>query len=160
MPLEPDFVADCFYGPDALLIDEILEIDRERGIVRARMPTSEGMPLTRDQRGDPRRHPRHVAAALLVHATGILGFAHAYYVLSLRHRDGWVGFGTHIHKARFRALAAVGTPLVAECRQLEVRRLAGNLFVRYAFGFKQGETVVYESEQSAVWRSPEASATG
>jgi hypothetical protein len=152
MPLEPEFLEDCFYGPDAVLIDEILSVDRELGVVRARMPTDDRMPLTRDQRGDPRLHPRHVAGALLVHATGILGFVHAYYVLDLRHADGWVGFGTHIHSARFRALCTIGEPLIAECRQLSVRRLVGNLFARYAFRFTQGENVVYESEQSAVWR--------
>ncbi len=153
MALDPDFLADCFYGPDAVLIDEVLDVDRERGRVRARMPTPETLPLTRDQRGDPRLHPRHVAGALLVHATGILGFVHAYYVLDLRHADGWVGFGTHIHAARFRALCALGAPVVAECQQLQLRRLVGNLFARYRFVFTQGETIVYESEQSAVWRS-------
>ncbi len=152
MPLDPAFVADCFYGPDAVLIDEILEVDREGGRVRARMPTPATLPLTRDQRGDERLHPRHVAGALLVHATGILGFAHAYYVLDLRHADGWVGFGTHIHGARFRALCVLETPIVADCLCLQVRRFAGNLFARYRFEFRQGETVVYESEQSAVWR--------
>jgi len=152
MALDPAFLADCFYGPDAVLIDDIVSIDREGGVVRARMPTSDTLPLTRDQRGDPRVHPRHVAGALLVHATGILGFVHAYYVLDLRHADGWVGFGTHIHTARFRALCSIGEPLVGECRALQQRRLVGNLFVRYRFTFQQGETVVYESEQSAVWR--------
>ena len=152
MVLDPDFLADCPYGPDAVFFDEVLVIDRERSLVAARMPTSPGLPFTRDQRGDPRVHPRHVAGALIVHATGILGFVHAYHILDLRTADGWVGFGTHIHAARFRALAALGEPLIAECRQLSLRRLGGNRFARYAFSFRQGETVVYESEQSAVWR--------
>jgi hypothetical protein len=154
MPLEPAFLDDCFYGPDAVLIDEILDVDRERGTVRARMPTPATLPLVRDQRGDPRKHPPHVAAALIVHATGIVGFAHAYYVLGMRHADGWVGFGTHIHQARFRAMAEIGPPLIIVCEPIQSRRFAGNLFVRYKFTFTQGEaeTVVYESEQSAVWR--------
>ena len=152
MALDPAFLADCPYGPDAVFFDEILVVDREKSLVAARMPTSLELPLTRDQRGDPRIHPRHVAGALMVHATGILGFVHAYHVLDLRHADGWVGFGTHIHAARFRALCAVGPPVDAECRQLSLRRLVGNLFARYRFVFSQGETVVYESEQSAVWR--------
>lgn len=152
MPLDPAFLADCPYGPDAVFFDEILAVDREQSLVKARMPTTPAMPLTRDQRGDPRVHPRHVAGALMVHATGILGFVHAYHVLDLRHADGWVGFGTHIHEARFRALATLGEPLVAECKKLQLRRLSGNLFARYGFVFTQGETVVYESEQSAVWR--------
>ena len=51
MPLDPAFVADCFY--DSILIDEILEVDLERSLVRARMPTHDLLPLTRDQRVHP-----------------------------------------------------------------------------------------------------------
>ena len=29
----------------------------------------------------------------MVHLTGMLGFMHAYYVLGLRHADGWIGYG-------------------------------------------------------------------
>jgi hypothetical protein len=152
MALDPAFVADCLYGPDAVLFDDIVSIDRDAGVIRARMPTPATLPFTRDQAGDPRLHPRHVAGGVLVHATGILGFAHAYYVLDLRRADGWVGFGTHIHSARFKSLASLGEPLSAECRQLDVRRVGGNIFVRYRYRFEQGAAAVYESEQSAVWR--------
>jgi hypothetical protein len=157
MPLDSAFLEDCLYGGDAVLVDEILEVDPAAGRVRASIPTPATLPLTRDQRGDERVHPRHVSGGLMVHATGILGFVHAYHVLGLRHADGWVGFGTHIHDARFRALATLGPPLVAECLQVRLRKLAGNLFIRYRFTFTQAQgpgdpTVVYESEQSAVWR--------
>jgi hypothetical protein len=152
MPLDPAFVADCLYGEGAVLIDEILEVDRARGLVRARMPTPPTLPLTREQQGDPRAHPRHVAGALFVHATGILGFAHAWYVLDLRPADGWVGFGTHIHSARFRTLATLGPPVEVACRQLQIRRVGDNVFARYGFEFQQGQSLVYESEQSAIWR--------
>jgi hypothetical protein len=50
MPLDPDFVADCCYAPTGLLLDEILEIDRDKSLVRARMPTHAKLPLTREQR--------------------------------------------------------------------------------------------------------------
>jgi hypothetical protein len=152
MPLDPAFLEECLYGPGAVFIDEILSIDRDAGVVRARMPTPPTLPLTSEQRGDPRLHPPHVSGALMVHVTGILGFVHAYYVLDLRHSAGWVGFGTHIHNARFRALATLGEPLLLEGQCLQTRRLSGNLFCRYRFKFTQIETVVYESEQSAVWR--------
>src|SRR5262249_32756507 len=141
------------HAPAPFPSGETLELAGGRAPVRARMPPPASLPLTRAQRGDPRRPPPHVAGALLVHATGILGFVHAYYILGLRHADGWTGFGTHIHTARFRALCTLGTPLVAECRQLQIRRLAGNLFARDPVEFRQGDTAVYESEQSAVWRS-------
>src|SRR5262245_53103508 len=137
MPLDPAFVSDCPYGEGALLIDELLEVGD--GLVRARMPTSEDLPLTRDQRTHPVRHPRHVSGGLMIHATGVMGFVHAYYVLGLRHADGWIGYGTHIHQGRFRKLGQIGAPLVLECRGTQARRMFGNLFVRYAFRFTQGE---------------------
>ena len=87
MPLDPGFVADCPYGLDAIGIDEVVEIDTAAGIVRARMSTHPDLPLTRDQRAHPVRHPRHVSGGFMVHLTGMLGFMHTYYVLGLRHAD-------------------------------------------------------------------------
>src|SRR5476651_1388155 len=145
MPLDPEFVADCPYGPEGLLLDEVLEIDREgMGRVVARMQTHDSLPLTREQRAHPVRHPRHVSGGLMVHMTGMMGFVHAYYVLGLRHADGWVGYGAKINSARFRALAPPGEPLVLECRATQLRRGEASVFARYVFEFKQGDTVVYE----------------
>lgn len=155
MPLDPEFVADCPYGPGGLLIDEIIEIDRENDFVRARMPTSDELPLTREQRAHPVRHPRHVSGGLMVHMTGMVAFVHAYYVLGLKHSDGWVGYGAKIHSARFKALAPPGDPLILECKATYVRRTEKQAFVKYAFRFLQNETVVYEGEQSAMWVRPE-----
>jgi hypothetical protein len=153
--LDPDFAADCPYGPEAQLLDEILEIDREEGRIVATMPARDDLPLTSGQRAHPVRHPRHVSGALMVHATAILGFAHAYYVLGLRHADGWIGYGTHIHQARWPSMARMGPPLRLELRALRIRRVGGACFVRYAFRFLQGGALVYESEQSALWTRPE-----
>lgn len=155
--LDPAFAADCPYGPDAQLLDEIVEIDREEGRIVATLPAREDLPLTSGQRADPVRHPRHVSGALMVHATAILGFAHAYYLLGLRHADGWIGYGTHLHWARWPSMARMGPPLRLELKALRVRRVQGTLFVRYAFRFTQAGLLVYESEQSAIWtRSGEA----
>jgi 3-hydroxymyristoyl/3-hydroxydecanoyl-(acyl carrier protein) dehydratase len=150
--LDTGFVADCPYAPEAILIDEILEVDRDASRIVARMPTREDLPFTVHQRVHPVRHPLHVAAAVMVHLTGMLGFAHAYFVLDLRQDDGWVGFGTNIQEARFGRLVAVGPPLRAECRATQVRRIRDNLYVKYAFLFEQEDAVVYESRQAAVWR--------
>ena len=114
--LDPGFVADCPYAPEAILFDEIVEVDREAGRVVARMPTHERLPLTDLQRVHPARHPRHVSGALMVHVTGMLGFTHAYFLLVLRHAEGWIGYGTHIHAARYGRLATIGPPLLLECR--------------------------------------------
>ena len=150
--LDPGFVADCPYAPEAILIDEVLEVDREASRVVARMPTHPGLPLTEHQRVHPERHPLHVAAGVVVHLTGMLGYAHAYYVLDLRQDDDWIGFGTNIQNARFGRLVSVGPPLLAECRGTQVRRIRGTLYVTYAFRFEQEGVVVYESRQGAVWR--------
>lgn len=152
MPLDPDFVADCFYGPGAILIDEIMAIDREAGRIVARMPTPADLPITRDQRTHPTRHPAHVSGAAMIQATGIMGFAHAYYVLDLRHHDGWSGYGVRIHDARFHKLARLGPPLTLEGIATRVRRIRSQLFVRYRFDFRQDDELVFTGDQTAIWQ--------
>lgn len=152
MALDPQFVADCPYGPGGLLLDDVVEIDRDgHGRVVARMPTYEELPLTREQRAHPVRHPRHVSGGLMVHMTGMVGFVHAYYVLGLRHADGWIGYGGAIHKARFKALATPGEPIVIDCTCTQLRRGPTKILGRYAFEFRQNDTVVYEGDQTALW---------
>jgi hypothetical protein len=151
VPLDPEFVADCPYGPGGLFLDEILRIDAAESLLVARMPTSGELPLTREQRNHPVFHPPHVAGGLMIHATGMAGFAHAYYVLGLRHAEGWIGYGTRIRSARFVALATPGEPLVIECRATQVRRGSKNILARYAFRFHQKDTLVYEGDQTAMW---------
>jgi hypothetical protein len=151
MALDPAFVADCPYEPSALLIDDIIAIDREASSIVARMATTAELPLTRDQRADPVRHPRHVSGALMIHATGILGFAHAYFVLDLRHADGWIGYGTHIHEGRFRRMGKIGQPMELACKATSVRKIRGTLVVRYEFRFTQSDELVYEGEHSAIF---------
>jgi hypothetical protein len=153
--LDPDFVADCPYGPDALLFDEILTIDREASRLVARMPTHEALPLTRDQRTHPLRHPRHVSGGLIIHATGMLGFAHGYYILGLRHADGWIAYGTNIHAARFRKMGKIGEPMILSITATSLRRIRGTMVVRYQFRFEQGGDIVYEGDQSALWSQVE-----
>ena len=151
MPLDPAFVADCPYGPGGLLVDELLRVDREASLVVARMPTHDDLPLTREQRADPLRHPRHVSGGLMVHMTGMVAFLHAYYVLDLRHAHGWIGYGGRIHSARFKALARPGEPMELECRATQLRRTPTSVLGRYDFRFTQAGTLVYEGDQTALW---------
>lgn len=151
MALDPDFMADCPYGPDAICIDEIVDIDREANVLRARMPTHADLPITRDQRAHPVRHPRHVSGGLMVHLTGILGFMHTYFVLGLRHADGWIGYGGRIYDARFAALARIGPALDLEVRATKLRQSRDRVFGRYEFRFTQEETLIYEGDQAAMW---------
>jgi len=151
MSLDPAFVADCPYGPGGLLLDDILAVDREASSIVASMPTRADLPLTREQRAHPERHPHHVSGALMIHATGILGFAHAFFVLDLRHADGWIGYGTHIHEAKFRRMGRIGPPLELACSATSVRRIKGSILARYQFRFEQDGDLIYEGDQSALW---------
>ena len=156
MPLDPAFVSDCPYGPGGLLIDELLLIDREASLVVARMPTHEDLPLTREQRAHPVRHPRHVSGGLMVHMTGMVAFIHAYYVLDLRHAEGWIGYGGRIHAARFKALARPGEPMELSCKATQLRQTPASVLARYEFQFTQAGTVVYEGDQTALWQKVDA----
>ncbi|MGF1509096.1 MAG: hypothetical protein ACFB9M_06290 [Myxococcota bacterium] len=151
MPLDHRLVADCPYGPEGLLLDAILEVDRPARRLVARMPTSPDLPITSTQRAHPVLHPRHVSAGLMIHMTGIMGYVHVYTFEGLRHRDGWTGYGVRIHDARFRRIAHVESPMVLETTGRSVRRVGPRMFARYAFRFFQDETPVFESEQSAIW---------
>jgi hypothetical protein len=151
MPLDPDFVADSPYGPGGLLVDEVVAVDRDAGRVVARMPVHAELPLTREQRAHPVKHPRHVSGGLMVHMTGMLGFVHAYYILDLRHAEGWIGYGGRIYGARYLALADVDAPLLLEATSTKLRRGATQIFVRYEFRFTQRDKLVYASDQSAMW---------
>ena len=115
------FLADLPYAPDVLFFDRILDIDRDKSSVTCRMPTNVPLPLTESQRAHPTRHPKHVAGAVMVHATGMLGFVHAYHLLGLRHHAGWVGYGTHIHRVVFRKLVEPGAPIEATCTAVKSR---------------------------------------
>ena len=145
------FLADLPYSPDVLFFDRLLQLDAEKNLVQCRMPTDVPLPLMSAQRTHPVRHPRHVAGAVMVHATGMLGFVHAYYLLGLRHHEGWVGYGTHIHRVVFRKLVTPGEPILATCTATRKRLGKVRHFIRYEFEFTHEGQVCYEGEQSAIW---------
>lgn len=153
------FLADLPYSPEVLFFDAILAMDADKRSVVCRMPTNVALPLTSAQRAHPKRHPRHVAGAVMVHATGMLGFVHAYHLLGLRHHQGWVGYGTHIHRVVFRKLVEPGTPIEASCVATKMRLGKVRHFIRYEFEFRHEGSVCYEGEQSAVWLNVEEGAT-
>lgn len=151
MPLEQAFIDDCPYAPSGMLLDELLLVDLEKSLVRVRMPTHDDLPITREQRVHPLRHPRHVSGGLMVHMTGMAGFVHAYYVLGLRHAEGWIGYGGRIHDARYKALALPGTPIEIECQATKLRRGEKRILARYDLRFYQGAQLVYVGDQTAMW---------
>jgi hypothetical protein len=139
-----------------VLLDEILEIDREgKGRVVVRMPTYDDLPLTREQRAHPIRHPRHVSGGLMIHMTGMVGMVHAYYVMGLRHSEGWIGYGGRIYSGKFLALAPPGEPMILTGVATQVRKLPKMVFARYLLTFTQGGKTIYEGDQSAMWVRPD-----
>ena len=151
-PFDAAFLEDMPYDPEtSLMFDGLLAVDREASLVRCRWPTRPDEPITSTQRNHPVLHPAHVSGALMVHATGILGFVHAYHVLGLRHRAGWVGYGTHMDKVVFRKLVPPGDVIEATCRATRARIGEMRCFVRYAFTFHHEGDLCYESQQSAMW---------
>lgn len=149
---DPAFLADLPYDPSVLFFDELTAIENDGDLLRCRMPTAQVMPITSAQRAHPLRHPQHVAGAVMVHATGMLGFVHAYYVLGLRHHQGWIGYGTHIHRVVFRKLVTPGpAPIEAVCTITKKRIGKARCFLRYAFEFRHEGQVCYEGDQSAMW---------
>jgi len=158
--LDPALVADCPYGPGGFLLDAVLRIDPAESLIVARMPTHDDLPVTREQRVHPIHHPRHVSGGLMVHMTGISAWVHAYYILQLRHRDGWIGYGARIRAARFHALARPGEPILIECKATEVRHGGRTVLARYAFAFTQGGALVYSSDQTAMWMRTDDAGVG
>lgn len=155
MALDPQFVEECFYLPEGLMIDEVLEVNEDESLVRMRMPTHDDLPITRLQKVHPTRHPRHVSGGLIIHMTGVAGMVHAYYVLGLRHSEGWVGYGGAIHKGRYKNLAVPGEPIEITCKATRVRRRTKTIVARYDLLFTQQGKPVYEGDQTAMWMKVE-----
>lgn len=151
MPLDPEFIADCPYAPEGVFIDEMLSCDREASRVVCRMPTHAALPITNTQRQHEVRHPAHVAGGLLLHVTGIVGFAHGYYCLDLRHADGWVGYGVKADNLRFKELARIGEPIEIACQATRVRRGARRIVAIYDMSMTQGGIDVYSATQTAMF---------
>lgn len=151
MPLEQAFLDDSPYAPEGMLLDDIVEIDVPKSLVAATLTVHEELPITRTQRVHPLRHPRHLSGGLMVHLTGIMGLAHSYYILGLRHQAGWIGYGARIHHARFHALARPGAKLLLKVWATHLRQGDTKVLGRYSFEFTEGQNLVYEGDQTALW---------
>lgn len=150
MAMPVDFIHESLYTPDQWYIHDLLDLDIQGGKVVGLMDTTRLGALQQAQRPWPGQPP-HVPGAAILQATGTLGNLHAVYALSLRMTDGWVGFGTHVHQARYGRIGQLGPPVIATLRALDARHLRGAWFVRYSFEFKQEGQLLYSSEQSAAW---------
>lgn len=146
-----DFVRECLYEPSHWFLHELRELDPQtRRVVGVLDTTRLGGYDDAQRMVGP--HERHVPGAVAIQITGTLGNLHATYVVGLRPSEGWVGYGTHVKEARFRRLARIGPPVVAALTEQKRRQWQGSWFLTYGFRFEQEGEVVYESEQTAVWR--------
>jgi len=146
-----DFVATFLYSSEAFLVDEVTSVDREQGVVEARMDTTRALPVSRFQTGDALVHPRHVSAPDLLLLTGNLGCLHAYFLHQCRWDEGWVGFGNRIHRADFKRLVTIGPPLLLHSRETRVRQGPKRVVLRYEFRFSQDGQLAYFGDQSAMF---------
>jgi hypothetical protein len=150
METDPAFVATLPYRPEAYLIDEIVEVDREGRRLRARLCTAKALPLL-DLQKTSAIHPPHLPGGLIVHLTGMLGCTHAHYVHGVRFDEGWIGYGSRIHRADFKRLVRVGPDLDLDCLEVKGRRGPERHVVRYEFRFTQEGALCYYGEQTAMW---------
>ncbi|MEZ4321017.1 MAG: hypothetical protein R3F61_26295 [Myxococcota bacterium] len=149
MPLPPDFAEECLYRPEAWFLHDV-RLEPEHSRIVGICDTTRLGPLVDAQRTWP-GHPKHLPGAVVIQITGTLGQLYAGYVLDMRATDGWVGFGTHIHHARFRKLGEIGPPVECEATLLSKRTLRGTVFTRFRFLFRQEGGECYLSEQTAAW---------
>ncbi|MBI5447084.1 MAG: hypothetical protein HY900_38435 [Deltaproteobacteria bacterium] len=145
------FLDGYLYAREAFLIDELVRTDAERFEIEARMETRRALPIASLQRGDPELHPRHVSGPEMILATANLGCLHAWAFHGVRWSDGWVGFGTRIHRADFKNLALIGPPLELHSKETRSRLEPQRIVLRYEFRFTQEGRPVYFSDQTAIF---------
>lgn len=150
MPFPDDFPDECLYHPERWYLHDVLELDAAAGRVVGVLDTTQLDRWTLHQRPWP-GHPPHVPGAVIVQITATLGNLHAVYCLGLRLTEGWVGFGTHLKKARFGRLGTIGPPVTATLDAVRARQIRGVWFTDYRFTFEQEGEVIYTSEQTAAW---------
>ena len=145
------FLDTFFYAPEVFLLDDAIRASSETREIEARLDTNRNLPIAAWQRGDEAAHPRHVSAPELPMATGNLGCLSAYLFHGVRWDEGWVGFGSRLHRADFRGLARLGPPLELRSRETRVRVGERRIVLRFEFVFQQEDRVVYRGDQTAMF---------
>lgn len=153
-PLDPEeirrFLETFLYGEAAVLVDEIVSVDRSTHEIAAWLDTRRPLPFSSQQRVDA-RHPAHVSAAEILMATGSLGCLSAWLFHGVRWDEGWSGFGNRIHRADFKSLARLGPALALHARETQWRDGPRRVVIRCEFRFEQEGRLVYTGDQSAMF---------
>jgi len=150
MSILEDYANECMYARDAWFIDKILELNPEEKRIIGQLNTEKLTTLVEHQRIWP-GHPKHFPGAVAIQMTATLGQLYAIYVLGLRATEGWVGFGTHIKKAKFGALGVIGPTVEAKATCIRARQFRGTWFTDFEFEYTQNSKLLYASTQTAAW---------
>ncbi len=152
--VDPDdlqrFLDTFLYRESAVLLDEITRVDRDARVLEARLDPGHALPFASAQRVTA-HHPGHVSGAELVMATGALGCLHAWLFHGVRWDDDWAGFGNRIHRADFKRLARLDSPVEFTSTETRTRVGARRIVLRFAFEFRQAGERVYVGDQSAMF---------
>jgi hypothetical protein len=144
------FLDTFIYHESVFLVDEVLSMDPKDRRIEARLAGNRSLPFAAQQRTDA-NHPGHVSAPEFVMITGCLGCMHAWFFHGCRWDEGWVGFGNRIHRADFKKLALLDSPVELESRETKSRIGKRRLVLRFEFIFRQRGEVVYRGDQSAMF---------
>jgi len=143
------FLEHFLYAPEAFFVDGVTSA--KDGRIEAVCDTTRDLPLAKLQRGDPKRHPRHVSAPELLMITGSLGCLSAYFFHGCRWHEGWVGFGSRVHRADYKDIARLGPPLHLVSEETRTRVGTKRVVLRFSFEFRQEDRLVYRGDQSAIF---------
>lgn len=148
------FLEHFLYSPEVFFLTGVTSASDGR--IEAVCDTTQHFPLASHQRGDPKKHPPHVSAPELLMMTGSLGCLSAYFFHGCKWQEGWVGFGSRIHRADYRDIAHLGPELTLVSEETKTRVGARRVVLRFAFEFSQGGRVVYRGDQTAMFvRDPD-----
>ncbi len=150
MPLPEDFAEQALYTEDHWFVHDLVELDVQNHRIVALMDTRRIGTAVRAQNAWPLHH-KHLPGAVAIQVTGTLGNLHAVYCQGLKLTEGWVGYGTHLKKARFPTMGEIGPPVVLNVEATRRRNIRGTWFFDYSFRFEQDGRCVFESEQIAAW---------
>jgi hypothetical protein len=150
---DADFLHQGPYEREAFLLDEMLELDAERGMALCRMRTDRpNLPLVRSTRPLPGVGDHHIPGGVLVHLTGNLGLLQNYYFAGCRYRDRWIGYGVRIHDAEVLEPVRLGPPLLLRVETIHNRTSQRRHVTRYHFEFHQESRLVYRGDQTAIFQ--------
>ena len=153
MALPDDFITECLYGPKAWFIHDVDFYPEEKRLV-GHLDTTRIDAFVGAQREWP-LHDKHFPGGVAVQVTAILAQLYGIYVLDMRATDGWVGFGTHIHEAKFPTMGRIGPAVECHLRELSHRKIRHTWFSEFEFEYFQEGATMYRSRQTAAWRRSE-----